>query len=127
MTTPDPLLATARNDHSSGRTMLITSQDLLAVDTEANTCFDATDTHAITDTFWSGWQLQDLTAKERDQAVAVMRGVEKEPAHPAYRVSTTGTDGIRQCQAGARLIMTFMQDPQKATHATIWLTTHATT
>lgn len=88
-------------------------------------------TFRTTNTFWSAWQLAGSELSDRVAALAVMRGVAKEPRHPAYRTTPTTTPGVYQCHARNYILtvhitpkvdgMNALENPGTLT----WLTIHA--
>jgi hypothetical protein len=89
---PHALLVAALDDLENNRLSEVAAGDL-----DPSTQLPGT--FRATNTFWSAWQLSGGEISDRVAALAVMRGMAKEPRHPAYRATATTTPGVYQCRA----------------------------
>ena len=87
-------------------------------------------TFRATDTFWSAWQLAGGEISDRVAALAVMRGMAKEPRHPAYRATATTSAGVYQCHARKYILTVHItpavegMKPLENPGTLTWLTIH---
>lgn len=71
------------------------------------------DEHLVTDTFHSLWSsLSTIAVPEPGKVLAVMRGVQKNPKHPAYRVTHTSEPNICTAKAGDHITLTLQTIPE---------------
>lgn len=97
------LLRAALDDKDHGRLHQVQAGDL-------DPATNVPGTYQTTDTFWSAWQLSGADLADKVAAVSVMRGMAKEPRHPAYRTTATVIPGVYQCRVRG-IILTVHIEP----------------
>lgn len=117
------LLSAALNDKEQGRLHQVQSGDL-----DPNTQLPGT--YLTTDTFWSAWQLSGADLADKVASLSVMRGMGKEPRHPAYRTTATVFPGVYQCRVRGIILTVHIEpatpgaDPLEGVGTLTWLTIH---
>lgn len=115
------LLGAALNDKEHGRLHEVHAGDL-----DPNTNLPGT--YLTTDTFWSAWQLSNADLGDKVAALSVMRGMSKEPRHPAYRTTATVLPGVYQCRVRDLVLTVHIEpatpdaDPLESVGTLTWLT-----
>lgn len=118
-----PLLVAALDDLEKNRLSEVAAGDL-------EPATNLPGTFRATDTFWSAWQLSGAELSDRVAALAVMRGMAKEPRHPAYRTTPTTTPGVYQCHARKYILTVHISpevegmNPLENPGTLTWLTIH---
>jgi hypothetical protein len=118
----NPFMGTALDDEQTNRTLVVTAGSLEAATGQTPATghtLDRTEIHHVTETFTRLWS--NIPATQYALILSVMHGINKEPRHPAMRVTPTKTAHLMQAQVGDSVTLVYRADPAAPHRPLTWL------